>query len=218
MDLDLSGRHVVVTGATGALGSAVVSLLGAQGAVLHLPTRGAGVDLSDEEAVRRFYAALPALSASIHCAGGFALAPFADTSLAELRDLLDRNAVTAFLCSREAIRSMRRNGGRGGRIVNVAATAGVAPRTAAGKVAYAMAKAAVVALTEALAEEAAREGILVTAVAPATLDTPANRAAMPTVDPAGWARTEDAAAVIAFLASPRNRCARGAVVPVAGRA
>jgi len=60
-------------------------------------------------------------------------------------------------------------------------------------------------------------GILVNAIAPSTMDTPANRQAMPDADPAVWAKVEDVAATILFLASPDNRVTRGAVVPVYGR-
>src|SRR5262249_36454969 len=78
-------------------------------------------------------------------------------------------------------------------------------------------KAAVAALTVALAEEVVNSDILVNAIAPSTMDTPANRQAMPDADPAAWAKVEDVAAMILFLASPENRVTRGAVVPVYGR-
>jgi NAD(P)-dependent dehydrogenase (short-subunit alcohol dehydrogenase family) len=84
-NLDFTGRHVVVTGGTGALGAAVVDLLVDAGAVCHVPAHRepegkvrervhvqAKIDLGDEAAVRRFYESLPPLWASIHTAGGFA--------------------------------------------------------------------------------------------------------------------------------------------------
>ena len=78
-------------------------------------------------------------------------------------------------------------------------------------------QAAVAALTVALAEEVVASGILVNAVAPSTMDTPANRKAMPKADHAGWAKVEDVAATILFSPSPENSGTRGAVVPVYGR-
>ena len=84
-------------------------------------------------------------------------------------------------------------------------------------VAYTASKAAVAALTVALAEEVVKAGILVNAIAPSTMDTPANRQTMPKADPAAWAKVEEVAATILFLASPENRVTRGAVVPVYGR-
>ena len=100
--------------------------------------------------------------------------------------------------------------GKGGRIVNVAARPALEPRTGAGMAAYAASKAAVVALTVALAEEVAKDGILVNAVAPSIMDTPANRAAMPKADHAAWPKVEEVAATILFLASPDNTVTRGA--------
>jgi len=214
MNLDFTNRDVVVTGATGALGEAVARRLAGAGATVHAPGRGARIDLSDEAAVAAFYAGLPPLWASIHVAGGFAASSVDATSLAELRRMLDMNAVTAFLCCREAIKNMR---GRGGRIVNVSAQPGVEPRRGAGMAAYAASKAAVSALTLSLAEEVASEGIWVNAVVPSIMDTEANRKAMPKADHAKWPKPEEVAATIAFLASPQNAVTRAALVPVYGR-
>jgi len=83
--------------------------------------------------------------------------------------------------------------------------------------AYTVSKAGVAALTEALAQEVAADGILVNAVAPSILDTPANRQAMPKADHALWPKVEEVAATILFLASPENKVTRGAIVPVYGR-
>ncbi len=237
-----SGAHVVVTGGTGALGIAVVGALRAAGAVCHVtnivpaelerfPHRDdpgvhvtTGIDLADEAAVRRFYASLPPLWGSIHLAGGFAMSPVAETSAVDFADQFQMNALSAFLCSAAAIRAIRgRNepgpgGAKGGRIVNVAARPGIEPRLGSGMVAYATAKAAVAAMTEALAQETAGEEIWINAVAPSILDTPANRAAMPDADHSQWVKPSAAAEVIAFLASPDNRVTRGAVIPVYGGA
>ena len=107
--------------------------------------------------------------------------------------------------------------GREGRIVNVSSRAGLEPRSAAGMAAYAASKAALAALTQAVSEEVAARGVLVNAVVPSIMDTPANRAAMPKADFAAWPKTDDVAAVIAWLASPENRVVRGALVAVPGR-
>lgn len=110
-----------------------------------------------------------------------------------------------------------RRAGQGGRIVNVTARPGIEPRHGGGMTAYVASKAAVAAFTQALAAEVIGDGILVNAVAPGTLDTPANRAAMPKADPAKWAKPEEVAATILYLASPDNRVTSGAIVPVYGR-
>jgi NAD(P)-dependent dehydrogenase (short-subunit alcohol dehydrogenase family) len=74
----------------------------------------------------------------------------------------------------------------------------------------------VAALTAALAEEVVGEGILVNAVAPSIMDTPANRASMPKADHEKWPKVEEVARTVLFLASPDNLVTRGGVVPVYG--
>ena len=171
-------------------------------------------NLADEAVVARFYQGIAPLWASIHIAGGFAMAPMRDTTAALLRQQLDMNFVSCALCCRAAVNAMA---GGGGRIVNVAARAGLEWRSGAGMVAYTASKAAVAALTAALGEEVAKDGILVNAVAPSIMDTPANRQAMPKADYALWPKVEEVAATIMFLASPENRVTRGAIVSVYGK-
>jgi NAD(P)-dependent dehydrogenase (short-subunit alcohol dehydrogenase family) len=210
----MQGRHVVVTGGKGALGGAVVALLESRGAVVHVPDI-ATVDLSNEAAATAYYAALPPLWASIQLAGGFAMAPITETSLADFEQQWRINAVTCFLACREAVRSIRRSGD-GGRIVNVATRAVLVPGPAT--TAYAAAKAGVAAITQALAAELVADRILVNAVLPSIMDTPANRAAMPAADHAAWPKPAEVADAIGFLASPQNALTSGALVPVYGRA
>jgi len=210
----MQGRHVVVTGGKGALGGAVVAWLEARGAVVHVPDI-ATVDLSNEAQTTAYYAQLPPLWASIQLAGGFAMAPLADTSLAAFESQWRTNAVTCFLACREAVRSIRGAGG-GGRLVNVAARPVVT--SAPGMTAYVAAKASVAAMTQALAAELVADRILVNAVVPSIIDTPANRAGMPGADHASWPKPAELAQAIGFLASPDNALTSGALVPVYGRA
>jgi NAD(P)-dependent dehydrogenase (short-subunit alcohol dehydrogenase family) len=210
----MQGRQIVVTGGKGALGGAVVAWLEARGAVVHVPDI-ATVDLSNEAQATAYYAELPPLWASIQLAGGFAMAPIAETSLADFEKQWRINAVTCFLACREAVRQIRRAGG-GGRIVNVASRPVVTP--VAGMTAYVASKASVAAMTRALAVELVGEGILVNAVLPSIIDTPANRAGMPDADHAAWPKPAEIAAAIGFLASPENALTSGALVPVYGRA
>ncbi|MBN8964983.1 MAG: SDR family oxidoreductase [Rhizobiales bacterium] len=173
-------------------------------------------DLSEEAAVSQLYDSVPGLWASVHLAGGFAMAPIGDTSKTVLMQQLDTNFVSCFLCCRAAVKAIARTG-RGGRIVNVAARPALEWRTGAGMTAYAASKAAVAALTAALAEEVAKDGILVNAVAPSIMDTPANREALPKANHAAWPKVEDVAATVAFLVSPDNAVTRGGVIPVYGK-
>jgi NAD(P)-dependent dehydrogenase (short-subunit alcohol dehydrogenase family) len=232
--MDFHDRHVVVTGGTGALGSAVVGALLAQGAICHVPYRhvaeaeqfphrahaqltlSALDDLADEASVTRLYDGVPALWASIHIAGGFAMGPVAKTDKAGLMQILNMNFVTCFLCCHAAVNAIERTGA-GGRIVNIAARQSLEWRSGAGMAAYTASKAAVAALTVAFAEEVAKQDILVNAVSPSIMDTPANRAAMPKADHASWPKVEDVAQTVLFLASPDNKLTRGGIVPVYGR-
>ena len=227
-------RHVVVTGGTGALGTAVVGALTAAGATCHVPYRSedearafphrehknvapiALGDLADEAAVNAFYGGIARLWASIHIAGGFAFAPIEKSDKALLMGQIESNLVSAYLCSRAAVSAFRQ-AGDGGRIVNVAARHALEPRGGANMTAYTATKAGLAGFTQALAEEVARDGILVNAVAPSIMDTPANRAAMPKADFAAWPKVEEVAATILFLASPENAVTRGAIVPVYGK-
>lgn len=210
----MQGRHVVVTGGKGALGGAVVAWLEARGAVVHVPDI-ATVDLSDEAQATAYYGALPPLWASIQLAGGFAMAPITETTFAGFEKQWRMNTVTCFLACREAVRSIRRSGG-GGRIVNIAARPVAVP--APGMTAYVASKAGVAAITQSLAAEVARDGILVNAVLPSIIDTPANRGAMPAADHVTWPKPAEIAEVIGFLASPQNTLTSGSLVPVYGRA
>ena len=170
--MDYSGREVIVTGGSGALGSAVVAALVEAGAICYVPWRHeteartfsykehnqvrlfGTIDLADESAVKRFFGEVPRLWASIHVAGGFAMAPVAKTGKSDLMHLIDMNLVSCFLCCSAAVNSVSRSG-QGGRIVNVAARHALEWRGGGGLVAYTASKAAVAALTVALSEEVA---------------------------------------------------------------
>ena len=230
--MDFSGRHIVVTGGAGALGTAVVTALIEAGATCRVPCFDeaeakrftlrdnkqvevivAG-NLADEGVVTKVYSGLTSLWASIQIAGGFAAGPLVQTAVATIRQQIDQNLLSCMLCCRAAVQAMA---GKGGRIVNVSARPALEWRIGAGMTAYATSKAGVAAFTAGLAEEVVKDGILVNAVAPSTMDTGANRHAMPKADFTLWPKVEDVAATIVFLASPDNRVTRGGIVPVYGK-
>ena len=224
--------RIVITGGTGGLGASVVASFLARGADVHLPivetelpahlpwradarVHAQRVSLDDEAQVGAFYGALPDLWASIHLVGGFQMAPIAATTLADFEKQWRLNAVTCFLACREAVKAIRKTK-QGGRIVNVAARPVLVP--VAGMTAYAASKAAVASITQSLATEVLAEQILVNAVVPSIIDTPANRLAMPGADHATWPTPAQLAETIAFLASEHNALTTGTLVPVYGRA
>ena len=143
----LQDSHVVITGATGALGRAVVQALVDAGAHCHVPaietsvppdvfpagkvSVTTGIDLSDEAAVSGFYTTLPLLHAVVNIAGGFAWAPIADSPLKVLQQQLSMNLVSCVLSCREAVANFRK-GGQGGHIVNISARPALNPRQGAG--------------------------------------------------------------------------------------
>ncbi len=148
---DFAGRTVVVTGGTGALGSAVLDRLLDEGAICHVPTSHASrpaklpspgmaalswhrrSTLSDAASVEAFYESVPDLWASIHVAGAFAMSPVGEAAADAFTEMMDANAKTAFFCCSAAARAMLATG-TAGRIVNVTARAGLDPRKGAGDV------------------------------------------------------------------------------------
>ncbi len=230
--LEFEDRTVVVTGGTGALGTAVVELLLARGAQVRVPCFDVDeyercayrdheqvqvvhpVNLADDAAVEAFFADADGLWASIHIAGGFAFTPLPEVDSKVIDQQVGMNTTTSLLCCREAARRMQ----GGGRIVNVSARPAIDARQGAQLTPYVVAKAGVAALTQALASELLEQDILVNAIAPSVIDTPSNRDAMADADFSTWVKPVDAAEVIAFLASPRNRVVSGALVPVYGKA
>ncbi len=192
---------VLVTGAAGALGTAVRARLAAAGrptaALVRSPEeadalRSAGtwaraVDLLDEasvaDAIDDAHRDLGPPAGALLLAGGFAMAPAADADLRALRAQWDVNVATAASVVRALVPVLRVHAG--GTLVGVAA--GQARRGGAKAAPYASAKAALAAYLRAVDEELAPEGVRATVVFPmGTLDTAANRRAMPDADPAGW--------------------------------
>jgi NAD(P)-dependent dehydrogenase (short-subunit alcohol dehydrogenase family) len=220
-------RTTIVTGGTGALGQSVVEAFLAAGDRVIVPwiveaeaermrTRFADrarlvlvhADVANEGGAAVVAREAPALGALVNGVGGFAMGPHADTE-AEVWDRLYRlNVRAAAVMTRAALPALA----RGGAIVNVAAAAALDPPAEMG--AYTASKAALVAFTRSLAREVAGRGIRVNAVLPTTIDTPANRAAMPDADFSQWTRPEQIAAAIVWLASDAASAVRGALVPV----
>ena len=214
--MGLAGRSVVVTGASGNLGRAVCARLAQEGArvVPFVHTKRSpeerAVELTDERSVEAGFEGISGLWAAVNCAGGWkGGSPVKDTSVEVFEAMIGANLRSAFLVSRAAL---RRFGTEGGRIVTVSAAIVSSLIGIGGGAAYAAAKAGVIALTKALAEEGAASGVRANCVAPGTMRTPQNERAMPGVGSARWVKVEDVAEAIAFLCDPRSVAVNGAVV------
>lgn len=221
-------KVVIVTGAFGVLGQAVIAALAAEGARIAAVDVAAqppaplpagtlalgGVDLTDAAAAVRAVEAVVAhfgrIDALLNIAGGFAWETLSEGEPGTWDRLYALNVRTCANMCRAAAGPLSASGGR---IVNVGA--GGAVKAAAGMGAYAAAKGGVHRLTEALAEEL-KGKVAVNAVLPSIIDTPQNRADMPKADPSKWVAPADLAAVILFLASDKARAVTGALVPVNG--
>jgi NAD(P)-dependent dehydrogenase (short-subunit alcohol dehydrogenase family) len=231
----------LVTGAAGALGSEVARTLAARGSRLALldserarpgldqlaeSLGGACVvvgDLATEatwtEAIARIereLGATPSQAALIAGAwrGGKPL--HEQTSDEVWRAMMQANLETVHLGLRALLPSMVAR--KHGSVVVIGSRAAVQPETSARASGYAASKAAVVALAKAVAAEVLDFGVRVNALLPSTMDTPANRAAMPGVDPAKWVSLSSAAGVVAFLLGEEARDISGVALPVYGRA
>lgn len=224
----MKGKVVVVTGAAGILGQAVVSCLALRGArVLALdlapsmPACGqhqykGNVDLALPIELRSAVAKLAlggmALSGLANIAGAFCFDSVGDGALENWDRMYRTNLRTAVACSQAMLPLLRE---RGGAIVNVGAQASF--RAGAGMGAYTASKSGVTRLTESLAEEEKDRGIRVNAVLPSILDTPLNRKDMPDADYSRWVKPKHLAAVITFLLSSQACAITGASIPVVGR-
>jgi NAD(P)-dependent dehydrogenase (short-subunit alcohol dehydrogenase family) len=230
----LDGTIVAVTGAFGSLGLATAQLLAQRGAKVALVGRGAtptdlptslaqaciasDVDLAEPEAAQRAIDSIASrfggLNALVNVAGGFSWETLADGGAQTWQRMFDVNVKTTLNASKAALAHLTAQAG--GRIVNIGAMAAL--KAGMGMGAYAASKAAVMRLTEALAEELKDKGATVNAILPGIIDTPQNRADMPDADFSRWVTPGQIAAVIAFLLSKEAQCITGALIPVAGRA
>lgn len=235
--MSLDGKVVIVTGAGGNLGAAIVAVLARGGARIvaadlrdgaverSLAATGAparhlgvaGIDLAEESscaalvahALERF-GRIDGLATTV---GGFAAAPLAQTDSELLLRMLRINAVTTLNIIRAVAPSMRAAGA--GSLVMIGAASAL--RAGAGIAAYAAAKSAALRMVESFADELRSDGVRVNAVLPGTIDTPQNRTAMPDADHAAWVSPAQIAEVIAFLLSGAASGITGALIPVTGR-
>ncbi len=234
-------RVIVITGAVGALGTALCGHLVARGYRVagvglrrhegrlrtlekDLGAAFAGFPLEDDSTAA-WDAALGVIESRLGPVSGAALVaggwrggrPFhEDRDEGTWRSMLDENLESA----QRALRTLlpRLVARRAGSVVVIGSRNVERPWSGAGAAAYTVAKSAVVALARAIAIEVLDAGVRVNAVLPSTIDTAKNRGAMPDADASRWVQPESIAAVIEFLLSDAARDVSGAVLPVYGRA
>jgi NAD(P)-dependent dehydrogenase (short-subunit alcohol dehydrogenase family) len=234
--MPLTGRVALVTGGTGALGQAVTLRLLADGASVWVPyiveeerhrllasvppadaarLHVTGADVTDPQRVAALVAELRQAHAGrldvlVTLVGGFAGGTLVETDHVTWARMLDLNLTSAFTVTRAVVPAMIAAGH--GRIVTIGSRA-VLPPTG-GFIAYTVAKAGVIAFTRALAQELKDTGVTANCVLPSTMDTPANRAAMPGADRRGWVPVEGVADAIAFLARDAAGHVTGALLTI----
>lgn len=229
----MNGNQVLLTGAAGGLGLEVLRVLLAQGAkvtaVDHSSESSERIkkaltsdelinvqlitaNLLDEQAIIQLISSMERIDALIHTVGGFSMGKTHEYSFAAWKKDLDLNLNTTFLVCKHSLGKMLEQ--NYGRIVTVGSRGAVQP---GGQLAaYSAAKAGVVALTQAIADETKGTNITANVVLPSVIDTPTNRKAMGAENADQWVKPESLAAVICFLASAAAQDIRGGAVPVYG--
>jgi NAD(P)-dependent dehydrogenase (short-subunit alcohol dehydrogenase family) len=235
-------RIAVITGAGGALGSTLAQTLAGKGykvALFDLDRSKSRIDelvksigasavghtgdfASDEawsialDVVKTAFGAMPthAAFASGGWAGGVPVHETKDD--ATYQKMITSNVDSTYRALRALLPPMV--AAHDGSIVVIGSRAVERPWTSPGDAAYAASKAAVVTIAKTVAQEVLEHGVRINAILPSTMDTPANRAAMPDADASRWVSLSSAAGVIAFLLSDDARDVSGAVLPVYGRA
>lgn len=219
--------NVLITGANGGLGTAVCQeFLSTSAKVIGVAlewrqsapfttisadvTTQAGCDSMVKQALEH-----GPIDALVHLVGGFAGgSPVAETTDQTWDSMMNVNLRAAFCCVRAALKPMQAAGR--GRIVAIGTRMAVEPSP--DFAAYAVSKAALVALVKTVAAEGQKFGVTANVVLPSTIDTPANRAAMPKADFSRWVAPQSIAKLLVFLASDAAADTSGAVIPIYGRA
>jgi NAD(P)-dependent dehydrogenase (short-subunit alcohol dehydrogenase family) len=226
----MKGKIALVTGANGGLGSHVTKALLDAGAVVV----GVSRKIQPSEFDSASFIALPAeistaagaksmvdslvarlgrLDVVVHTVGGFAGGQsIAETDDATFQRMLDSNLNSTFYLLRAVLPTMRKTGN--GRIVAIGSRAALEPGPRVG--AYSASKAAMVSLIKTVALENKDVGITASVILPATIDTPANRTALPNADYSKWVQPASIAALIVWLVSDNGRDVNGAAIPVYG--
>lgn len=226
----MNGKVVLVTGANGGLGTHVTQAFLDAGATVIGTSRAirqadfnhpgftaipaeisAGNDANAllDQVLARF----GKLDVLVHTVGGFAGGQsIVDTDDATFQQMLDMNLNSVFCILRAAVPALRKSGD--GRLIAIGSRAAVDPGPGVG--AYSASKAAMVSLMKTVALENKDAGLKANVILPGTIDTPANRKAMPKADTSTWVQPTAIASLIVWLAGDSGRNVNGALIPVYG--
>lgn len=222
-------KTILVTGASGNLGKEVVEHLHQQGYAI-LATLGSShemgmfnhllhvkaqvVDVLDPDSVNVFLDEHEAanLQAAVLLVGGFAMGGLQETDADLLHRMYGLNFLSAFNVVKPLMARFERQGG--GQFILIGARPALHPDEGKNMVAYALSKALIFELAKLINAEGNAQQITATVVVPGTIDTPANRTAMPDADPSRWVPTDNIAELIGFLLSDTGRMTRDTVVSI----
>jgi NAD(P)-dependent dehydrogenase (short-subunit alcohol dehydrogenase family) len=223
-DQNYAGRSVLIFGAAGALGVGLAAAFAAASADVTavVKTQPAGdrrlggisyrsADALDDEAVSALFDSGPAPWAVINTIGGYAPPrSFTELDPAELIGQLELNLVSAAVITKYALRAMKPAGE--GRVVHTASRAGVVSKGSG--FAYSVSKLGVLHLVAMAADDVRGTGVTVNCVVPSIIDTPVNRAVMPSANHDAWPKVPDIARTYLYLAAPESGLVNGAAIPV----
>ena len=227
----MKGKVVLVTGANGGLGTYVTQAFLDAGATVigtsrkiqqsdfnHPNFTAVAAEISTRENARTLVDQLVArfgkLDVLAHTVGGFAGGQaITDTDDATFQRMLDLNLNSLFHILRAALPPLRKTGN--GRVIAIGSRAALEPGAGVG--AYSASKAAMVSLIRTVALENKDAGVTANAILPGTMDTPANRKAIPNADVSKWVQPASVAALVVWLASEAGKDVNGSVIPVYGK-
>lgn len=225
---------ILITGANGNLGLSVTKHLLEQG--YHLLASGTGgaeelpahdrlvfrqADLMNEETARKLVDQAiqekPDLEAAVLLAGGFAMGNLTETPKADLEKMIGLNFYTAYHIVRPLLKHFL-NRPEGGRFILVGSRPGLDARAGKDFFAYSLSKAMIFKLAEFINAEGKGKNITASVIVPSTIDTPANRKAMPDADFSAWVPPAAIAETISFILSPAGKMLKESIFKIYNKA
>jgi NAD(P)-dependent dehydrogenase (short-subunit alcohol dehydrogenase family) len=227
----MANKTVIVTGASGNMGQAVIKKFLAEGyqvvgtivpndpvplAIDDANLEKVNVDLMSEDGAEKFVQQViekyGSVDAAVLTVGGFAMGTVAETKTADIYKQYKLNFETAYNVARPAFVQMLRQ--KTGRIFMIGSKPGLSAVNSKGMIAYGLGKSLIFRLAELMNAEAKGTNVVTSVVVPSTIDTPQNRKAMPNTDPNNWVKPEAIADVIYFYCTEEAAVLREPVIKI----